>query len=70
MLGILSGFILHSSDYPGSGAAAPLSADDTSSASNLTLLRSRGGVAAMTRMESHLVRDVGEKGLGTRLRVG
>ena len=41
-------------------AAALLSADDTSSASSLTLLRSRGGVAATTRMDSHLVRVVDE----------
>ena len=51
-------------------AADLLTADDTSSASSLTLLRSRGGVAATTRMESHLVRGVDDKGLGTRLRVG
>ena len=34
-------------------------ADETSSASSLTLLRSRGGVAATIRMESHLVEECG-----------
>ena len=45
-------FHIKSSGYPAS--ADPLPADETSSASSLTLLRSRGGVAATTRMASHM----------------